>query len=453
MAWRSSGATNEEMVDNLKKFGVISSDFICEGFRNVDRKFFVPNEQKESAYADQPLKEGHIHISAPHIYGSALEALELQPNSNLSFLNIGSGTGYLSCIVGEILGPKSLNYGIEIREDVITHSKTSVLNWKKKYPENLKIVHGNALCVSSKGESLVGFDRIYIGASVDKANLPNITKLLSPGGVLIGPVDDELVKIVRIGIEDDFTQHVLSGVRFAPLVTTPDIDTVLPARLWSPNLHHFFPSSFQKASMQLFLCSNSDYNQPLPPPSEKRVNLAATLPRVIWIEILSFTHRKWFEKETTTEFLKKRLVEEQAVAAKAKQARAEAEARCQIAERERDHYRLLARRWQSRLQLFLNQLIEVTPPQEETLGEEDSEAGLYFSAQESSMDEDNEEEEDQLIDFMEQQETEEGYDLRAASANIEEDVESVHMEESFEDGFTKNQIRDQIRTVSMGSND
>ena len=45
------------------------------------------------------------------IYGSAIEALDLIPNSALSFLNIGSGTGYISCVVAEILGPDSLNYG------------------------------------------------------------------------------------------------------------------------------------------------------------------------------------------------------------------------------------------------------------------------------------------------------------------------------------------------------
>ena len=67
---------------------------------------------KELAYSDQPLKEGKIHISAPHIYCTVLEALQLEENSSISFLNIGSGTGYLSCIIAEILGPKSLNYGM-----------------------------------------------------------------------------------------------------------------------------------------------------------------------------------------------------------------------------------------------------------------------------------------------------------------------------------------------------
>jgi protein-L-isoaspartate O-methyltransferase len=66
---------------------------------------------EDMAHTDQPLKEGNVHLSAPHIYGSVLEAFELEQDSSLSFLNIGSGSGYLSCIVAEILGPKSVNDG------------------------------------------------------------------------------------------------------------------------------------------------------------------------------------------------------------------------------------------------------------------------------------------------------------------------------------------------------
>ena len=66
------------------------------------------------AWADQPLKEGNVHISAPHIYGSAMQALDLRPSSSMSFLNIGSGTGYISCIAAHILGPNSLNYSAYI---------------------------------------------------------------------------------------------------------------------------------------------------------------------------------------------------------------------------------------------------------------------------------------------------------------------------------------------------
>ncbi len=60
-------------------------------------------------------------------------------------------------------------------------------------------------------------------------------------------------------------------------------------------------------------------------------------------------------EQSETDFLKRRLKEERAKVAKAERARREAEARCLSAERERAVYRLLARRWQSRLNALLSQ--------------------------------------------------------------------------------------------------
>lgn len=63
---------------------------------------------------------------------------------------------------------------------------------------------------------------------------------------------------------------------------------------------------------------------------------------------------KGFESpETETEFLRRRLKEEQESAQRAHQARMEAESRCQVAEEERDVYRVLARRYQLRLETAL----------------------------------------------------------------------------------------------------
>ena len=159
------------------------------------------------AHSDQPLKEGNLHLSAPHIYAAAIEALNLVSHSSLSFLNVGSGTGYMSCIVANILGPNSLHIGVELHDDVILHCKESVVRWKTNThvtSENdgryvfhfveeddiadIQIIKGNGLNIStSQGEGVVGFDRIYVGAAVSRSDLANITSLLSPGGILVGP--------------------------------------------------------------------------------------------------------------------------------------------------------------------------------------------------------------------------------------------------------------------------
>lgn len=109
----------------------------------------------------------------------------------MSFLNVGSGTGYMNCIVAVILGPYSTNYGIEIHQDVIEHSENAIDEWKAVYPgkvPHLQLIHGNALNISmNEGEALVGFDRIYVGASISRSNLSMLKSLLKPGGVLVGP--------------------------------------------------------------------------------------------------------------------------------------------------------------------------------------------------------------------------------------------------------------------------
>lgn len=126
-------------------------------------------------------------------------------------------------------------------------------------------------------------------------------------------VDDELVKVIRTGViaqglEDDasseaasfsgldeeFTSQLLSGVRFAPLAMRPVIYTTIPSNIWNPSLRRFYPNEHQCASMALLMCSNSEIVQPLPqvPTPDERCNAAAMLPKSIWLEILSYTHRR-----------------------------------------------------------------------------------------------------------------------------------------------------------------
>lgn len=126
--------------------------------------------------------------------------------------------------------------------------------------------------------------------------------------ILLHTVDDELVKVIRVGkisfeIEEDmagsrmneeFTSQILSGVRFAPLLQNPRTPTILPAHVWDPTMKELYPSEHQRASIEVLMCSNSTFVQPPPraPVEQEKINAAAMLPRGVWMEILSYTHRK-----------------------------------------------------------------------------------------------------------------------------------------------------------------
>uniref|UniRef100_A0A8C7EUA9 Protein-L-isoaspartate (D-aspartate) O-methyltransferase domain containing 2 n=1 Tax=Neovison vison TaxID=452646 RepID=A0A8C7EUA9_NEOVI len=99
----SAGEDNDELVDNLKEAQYIRTAPVEQAFRAIDRADYYLEEFKENAYKDLAWKHGNIHLSAPCIYSEVMEALDLQPG--LSFLNLGSGTGYLSSMVGLILAP------------------------------------------------------------------------------------------------------------------------------------------------------------------------------------------------------------------------------------------------------------------------------------------------------------------------------------------------------------
>lgn len=226
------------------------------------------------------------------MYGCILEALELEsshPRTSMSFLNVGSGTGYLSCIVANILGPSSANvqYGVEIHEDVIEHCHSAIEKWQqsdglegRNKECNIRFAHGNGLHIDHmQGEARVGFDRIYVGATLRSRDLHKLTRLLLPNGVLVSPMDsDDLVKVRRTDC-GDYIEEAIACVRFATLLPSPAQIPVLPSQVWSRSQHSYYPKSFRNAVLALLLCS-------------KHRNI---MPSELWVEVLSYVHRHWFD--------------------------------------------------------------------------------------------------------------------------------------------------------------
>uniref|UniRef100_A0ABI7WQM4 Protein-L-isoaspartate (D-aspartate) O-methyltransferase domain containing 2 n=1 Tax=Felis catus TaxID=9685 RepID=A0ABI7WQM4_FELCA len=215
----SAGEDNDELIDNLKEAQYIRTELVEQAFRAVDRADYYLEEFKENAYKDLAWKHGNIHLSAPCIYSEVMEALDLQPG--LSFLNLGSGTGYLSSMVGLILGPFGVNHGVELHSDVIEYAKqkldffirTSDSFDKFDFCEPSFVI-GNCLEISPDCSQ---YDRVYCGAGVQKEHEEYMKSLLKVGGILVMPLEEKLTKITRTGPSAWETKKILA-VSFAPLI-------------------------------------------------------------------------------------------------------------------------------------------------------------------------------------------------------------------------------------------
>ncbi|XP_055748684.1 protein-L-isoaspartate O-methyltransferase domain-containing protein 2-like isoform X1 [Salvelinus fontinalis] len=233
----SAGEDNDELIDNLKEAQYIRSDLVEQAFRAIDRADYYLEEFRDSAYKDLAWRHGNIHLSAPCIYSEVMEALDLQPG--LSFLNLGSGTGYLSTMVGLILGPFGVNHGVELHQDVIEYAyqkleffiKTSDSFDRFEFCEPC-FVMGNCLEIAPESGQ---YDRVYCGAGVQQEQEDYMKNLLKVEGILVLPLEEKLTKITRTGYNSWETKNIIA-VSFAPLVLPKHRDNSKPKAVPLPTM-------------------------------------------------------------------------------------------------------------------------------------------------------------------------------------------------------------------------
>ncbi|XP_061776466.1 protein-L-isoaspartate O-methyltransferase domain-containing protein 1 [Nerophis ophidion] len=231
----SAGEDNDDLIDNLKEAQYIRTDRVEQAFRAIDRGDYYLDGYRDSAYKDLAWKHGNIHLSAPCIYSEVMEALKLQPG--LSFLNLGSGTGYLSTMVGLIIGPFGVNHGVELHKDVVEYARDKLDSFIKESESFDKFefcepvfVVGNCLEISTDSHQ---YDRIYCGAGVQKDHENYMKVLLKVGGILVMPIEDQLTQITRTGQCTWESKNILA-VSFAPLAQQSRADGDKPDTVQLP---------------------------------------------------------------------------------------------------------------------------------------------------------------------------------------------------------------------------
>ncbi|KAH8858175.1 Protein-L-isoaspartate(D-aspartate) O-methyltransferase [Schistosoma japonicum] len=169
MAWKSSGSTHTDLINNLFKNRVITSETVKNTMLHVDRAYFA----KSSPYEDRPSSIGYgATISAPHMHAYALEALKDHLKPGAHALDVGSGSGYLTACMALMVGPTGVAVGIEHVDKLTDFSLSNVRNWfnHSQYAQSSGIELGKQLKLVT-GDGRQGwlpdapYDAIHVGAA------------------------------------------------------------------------------------------------------------------------------------------------------------------------------------------------------------------------------------------------------------------------------------------------
>ena len=205
--YRQKGA-RKILAEELRKKG-IDDERVLGAIEKVPRHFFFDETFWNQAYRDIAFPIGEDQtISQP--YTVAYQSQLLHINNGDKVLEIGTGSGYQTCVLME-LGAKV--YTIE-RQEKLYNRTIQVLPHMGYKP---KFFLGDG----SKGiASDAPYDKIIVTAGAP--TVPDVLlKQLKIGGIMVIPVGDEktqkMVTILKVA-ENDYEKIVLDTFRFVPLV-------------------------------------------------------------------------------------------------------------------------------------------------------------------------------------------------------------------------------------------
>jgi protein-L-isoaspartate(D-aspartate) O-methyltransferase len=181
---------------------------VLAAMRKVPRHLFVDPSQRSQAYEDHPLPiPGNQTISQPYIVALMTELLDLKPEARV--LEIGTGSGYQSAVLGELAREV---YTIEIVPELarLAAERLTELQYR-----NVTVREGDGY----RGwPEHAPFDAIIVTAAPERIPEPLVDQL-APGGVMVIPVGGffQELKVFRKSADGKITEKDILPVRFVPM--------------------------------------------------------------------------------------------------------------------------------------------------------------------------------------------------------------------------------------------
>jgi len=230
---RSEGGDEQKFIDLLIEGGWLKTPRIIEAFKKIKRVDFLPEDIKDLAELNEALPIGFGQtISQPLVVAFMLEQLQSQPGDKI--LDVGSGSGWTTALLAEIVGSKGKVIAIEVIPELMEFGKKNV----EKYNFVEKGVVEFICADGSKGyKKAAPFDKILASAAIQK-EVPRAwkeqlkTRALAKcgderssstiGGRIVTPIGSSIwlfIKISPAGGEKEFEEIEYPGFAFVPLIT------------------------------------------------------------------------------------------------------------------------------------------------------------------------------------------------------------------------------------------
>jgi len=198
------------LLQELKLQGVLNDPHVQEAFEHIDRYHFVPEAAQSIAYGNYPLSIGFRQtISQPYTVAFMLDLLGAEPGQRV--LDIGSGSGWTTALLGHIVGERGSVLGLERIIELVAYGKERLARYRMPQAE----IRAAGLGLGTPGET---YDRILVSAAAGK--LPEeLVEQLVPGGRLVIPVESSILRVCAPVSEGD-TVSIESyyGFAFVPLI-------------------------------------------------------------------------------------------------------------------------------------------------------------------------------------------------------------------------------------------
>ena len=190
-------------------------------FSQVDRAHYAP----VTPYRDSPqIICFSATISAAHMHAAAAESLLPYLHPAARVLDIGSGSGYLTAVLANLIGPSGKVVGVEHIQGLVdlANKNTSKSKEGREMLESGKVrfVKADGRLGLDDGEG--GWDAIHVGAAAKEAHKVLVEQLRAPGRLFI-PVGEDAQYIWVIDKKEDgsVVREKSFGVRYVPLTDAP----------------------------------------------------------------------------------------------------------------------------------------------------------------------------------------------------------------------------------------